>query len=72
MLATIKLITVPSAAERQTLPAASREAGCSLGCWNKSLSKVGQQTIPGLRKRLSLETANFLVLLGIIFSKCLS
>lgn len=72
VLVTIKLITVPSAAAHWALPAASEEAGCSLGCRNKSLSKVGQQTMPSLQKWLCSETANFLVLLGIIFFKCLS
>lgn len=72
VLVTIKLITISSAAAHRAFPAASEEAGCSLGCRNKSLSKVGQQTMPSLQKWLCSETANFLVLLGIVFFKCFS
>lgn len=72
VLVTIKLITAPSAAELRAILAASEGAGCSLGCQNKSLSKVGQQTVPGLEKHLCSKTANLLVLLEISFFKCLS
>lgn len=52
LLVTIRLITVPLAAACRALLAASEGVGCSLGCQNKSLSKVGQQMVPRLKKQL--------------------